>query len=140
MERRDIVGKRLLLLLSNFRAAGGKSIGLEVPSPQRMEEGVSEFFETTAPDDSLERSGRGNVQDLWYAGGCAHPGHVRSLSSIRRNDVTQTFEFLGTDGGWSPKLGDTVVLPGFHREKQNWRGRLYDQCRLETMSMDGGQC
>ena len=103
LERRETVGKRPHFL-SNFLAAGGESTGSELPSPQRMEEGVSEFFVTTAPSGGLERSGRGNVQDWWYASGCAHPGHVRSLSLSRGNAVTQTFEFPCTDGGWRPKL------------------------------------
>ena len=84
-----------------------------------MEKGVSEFFETTAPSGSLKRFGRGNVQDQWYAGGCTHPGHVRGLSSTRRNAYTQTFEFPGTDGGWSSKLGGTFVRSDRYREKQN---------------------
>ena len=131
LERRETVGKRPLLL-SNCRAAGGKSSGSELLSPQRMEKDVSEFFETTAPGSNLERSDRGNVQDGWYAGGCAHPGHIRGLSPIRCNAVTQTFEFLGTDGGWSPKLGDTFVPSGRNREKQNWRDGRYDQSRLNN--------
>ena len=102
-----------------------------------MEKGVSKFFETSAPGGGLERSGRGNVQDRWYAGRYAHPSHVRSLSQTRRNTVTQTFGFLGTDGGWRPKLGDAVVPSDWYREKQNWRGGRHDQSRLKTMSMDG---
>ena len=46
----------------------------------------------------------------------------RSLTPTRRNAVTQTLEFPGTAGGWSPKLGDIVVSSDRHREKQNWRG------------------
>ena len=102
-----------------------------------METVVSEFSETTASGSSLQRSGRGDVQDRWYAGGCAHPGHVRSQSPTSGNAATQTFEFLGTDGGWSPKLGDTVIPSDRYREKQNWRGRRYDLSRLKTMFMDG---
>ena len=100
MERRETVGKRPLFL-SNFLAAGEESTGSELPSPQMMEEGVSEFFVTSG---GLQRSGRGNVQVWWYAGGYVLPGHVRSLSLSRGNAVTQTFEFPGTDGGWRPKL------------------------------------
>ena len=37
---------------------------------------------------------------------------------------------------WSPKLGDTVVPSGPHREQQNWRSRRYDQSRLKTMFVD----
>ena len=33
----------------------------------------------------------------WW--GCAHPGHVRSVSPTRGDAVTQTFEVPGTDGG-----------------------------------------
>ena len=105
-------------------------------SPQRMETVVSEFSETTASGSSLQRSGRGDVQDRWYAGR-SHPGHVRSQSPTSGNAVTQIFEFLGTDGGWSPKLGDTVIPSHRYREKQNWRGRRYDLSRLKTMFMDG---
>ena len=94
------------------------------------------FFETTAPSSSMRRSGRRNVQDRWYAGGCAHPGRVRSLSPTKGNSAPHAFEFLG-DGGWSPRLGDTFVPSGRHLEKQNWRGRRYDQSRLKTMSVDG---
>ena len=133
LDRREIVGKRPLLL-SNFLAAGGESTGSELPSPQMMETGVSEFFETTPPRSNLDRPDRGDVQDQWYAGGCADPGHVRSLSPT---SGTQTYEFLGTDGGWSPKLCDTFVPSGWYREKQNWRGGRHDQSRLKTMSMGG---
>ena len=35
----------------------------------------------------------------WYAGGCAHPGHVRSLSPTRGNAVTQTPRVSCTDVG-----------------------------------------
>ena len=133
LDRREIVGKRPLLL-SNFLAAGGESTGSELPSPQMMETGVSEFFETTPPRSNLDRPDRGDVQDQWYAGGCADPGHVRSLSPT---SGTQTYEFLGTDGGWSPKLCDTFVPSGWYSEKQNWRGGRHDQSRLKTMSMGG---
>ena len=136
LEEREKVSKRPLLL-SNFLAAGGKSTGSKLPGPQRMEKGVSEFFETTAPGSSLERSGRGNVQDRWYAGVCAHPVHVRSPSPTRGNAVTQTSEFPGSDGWWSPKLGDTFVPSGQYREKQNWSGRRYHKSRLKTMFVDG---
>ena len=39
LDRREIVGKRPLLL-SNFLEAGGESTGSELPSPQMMETGV----------------------------------------------------------------------------------------------------
>ena len=48
LERRGSIGKRPVFL-SNFLAAGGESTGSELPSPQRMEKGVPESFETTAP-------------------------------------------------------------------------------------------
>ena len=99
---------RLERLVGRQQCGGfGRGQSSELPSPHRMEKGVSELLETTAPCGSLERSGRGNVQDRWYAGGCAHPGHVRSLSPTRRNAVTQTIEFPGTDGGWRPMVSDT---------------------------------
>ena len=77
------------------------------------------------------------MEDRWYAGGCAHPGHVRSLSPTGEVLSLKTFEFLSIDGGWSPKLGDTFVPSGQYREKQNRRGRRYDQSRLKTMFLDG---
>ena len=130
VERRETVGQRPLFL-PNFFADGGKSTGSRLPS-QRMEKGVSEFFETTAPG-SQERFGRGHVQDRWYAGGC----HVQSLSPTRANAVTQNPRISWHQRMWSPKLGDTVVPSGRHREQQNWRSRRYDQSRLNTMFVDG---
>ena len=103
LESRETVGK-YPLLLSNILAAGVKSTGSKLPSPQRMEKRRFRVF--------------------------------RSLSPTRGN-VTQTCEFLGTDNGWSPKLGDTFVPSGRYREKRNWRGGRYDQSPLKTMSMDG---
>ena len=127
-------GEKLLASLPFFFPTFSQLEGTRLARSFRTLKGWSKaspsFFETTAPGSSLERSGRGNVQDPWYAGGCAHTSHVRSLSPTRGNAVTQTFGFPGTDGGWRPKLNDAVVPRGRHREKRNWRGRRYDQSRL----------
>ena len=125
-----------LLLLSNFFAAGGKSTGSKLPSPQRMEKGVSEFFES---DRSWQQSGalwpwtcagsvvRWRLCSPWSCskpisdqGKCCHSNPRVSWHQRR----------------WSPKLGDTVVPSGPHREQQNWRSRRYDQSRLKTMFVD----
>ena len=136
-------GKKLLasvlFFFPTFSQLGRNRLARSFRALKGWKKGVSEFFVTTAPSSSLERSGCGYVQDRWYAGGCAHPGHVRRLFPTRGNAVTQTFEFPGTDGGWSPKPGDSSVPLGQFCEKQNWRGGRHGQFRLTTMSM-GGSC
>ena len=50
-------------------------------------------------DSEPSKDERRSLQ-VFRAGGCAHPGHVGSLSPTRGSAVTQTFEFPGTDGSW----------------------------------------
>ena len=76
------------------------------------------------------------VQDRWHAGGCAHPGHVRSLSPARGNAVIQTFEILGTDRGWSPKLVIFLFLRADTTRRKTGEAE-HEHSRLKTMPMDG---
>ena len=126
----------LLLLLSNFFAAGGKSTGSKLPSPQRMEKGRLRVFRE---DRSWQQSGAlwpwtcaGSVVRwrLYSNSSCSKPisDQVKCCHSNPRVSWHQR--------RWSPKLGDTVVPSGPHREHQNWRSRRYDQSRLKTMFVD----
>ena len=95
-ERREIVGKRPLLR-SAFVAAGGVSAGSELLSPQRMEKGILRVFSRRPlPAAVWSAWAVGNLQDRWYAGGMFE-AYLRPK------------EMSATDGGWSRKLGDTVV-------------------------------
>ena len=121
-----IVGKRPLL--SNFLAAGRESLGASALSKGGQ---ASPSF-SRRPLLAAVWSARGNVQDRGTLAAM-----LGSLSPTKGNAVTQPLEFPGTDGGWRPKLGDTVIPSDKYREKQNWTGRRHDQSRLKTMSVDG---
>ena len=119
------------------RRAGGKSAGSELPNTQRMEKGVAKFLEKTAPGGSLERCGRRDVQNRWYACGCAHFGLVRSISPTGGNAVTQTLKFPHTNGKRGSELGDTTISSDWNLKERNWRSGRHDPSRFKTMSVDG---
>ena len=117
LERREIVGKRPLFPRSWRRI---DSLGASEPSKHGKRR-----LRVFRDDRSRQQSG---ALWPWKCAGPAvrrrlcSPWSVRSLSPTRSNAVTQTFEFVGPDGGWSPKFGDTFVPSDQYREKQNRRG------------------
>ena len=114
----------LLLLLSNFFAAGGKSTGSKLPSPQRMEKGVSEFFETTAPGSSLER---------FWPWTCAGSVVRWRLCSPQVKCCHSNPRVSWHRRRWSPKLGDIVV-------PQARTGNSKTGDADDTISLDSKRC
>ena len=123
MERRGTVSKRPLLLSNFLEVRGIHWLGASEPSKDGKKR-LQVFRD--------DRSGRGNVQDRWYAGRCAHPGHVEAFSDQETCCHSDLRVFLAPTGGVRSRV--ILLLP------QTVTARSKTGQADNTISLDSTRC